>query len=139
MKHAVASFSGFSVTSISMAKEFYVDKLELVLVSEHMGLELALPGGSKLFVYEKPDHIAATFTVLNFVVDNIDEAVTDLTAKGVVFERYEMGNGAAQDEMGVLRGLAANRGPDIAWFKDPVGNILSVLREKMVANFSNIL
>ncbi|HEU5122017.1 MAG TPA: VOC family protein [Candidatus Saccharimonadales bacterium] len=121
-------FSGFSVDNIAAAKEFYVEMLGLGLKDETMGLSLSLPGGGEHFVYEKPDHSPATFTVLNFVVENIDTAMDELMAKGITFERYNLGDGAEQDEKGVLRGLAANMGPDIAWFKDPAGNILAVLQ-----------
>lgn len=128
MKNTVNTFSGFSVSDIKKAREFYIDTLGLKLADDKMGLDIELPGGGKLFVYEKPDHQAATFTVLNFVVTNIDEAIEDLKSKGITFEVYDLGNGAEQDKTGVLRGLAANMGPDIAWFKDPAGNVLAVLQ-----------
>lgn len=119
-----SSFSSFSTNDLESAKKFYTEVLGLqVAVDEGMGLDLHLPGGQG-FIYEKADHQPATFTVLNFVVDDIDAAVDALVAKGVTMERYE---GAHQDEKGVARGIAANMGPDIAWFKDPAGNILSVL------------
>lgn len=123
-----AAFSGFSVNDMARAKQFYTEILELEVMSEKMGLELQLPQGSRLFIYEKPDHQPATFTVLNFVVDDIDAAVVALAEKGVSFEHYKLEGGAEQDEKGVLRGRAANMGPDIAWFKDPAGNVLSVLQ-----------
>jgi len=88
-----------------------------------MGLELHL-GATHVFIYPKDDHVPATFTVFNFEVADIDAAVDELVAAGVVLERYE---GAPQDEKGIARGKAANMGPDIAWFTDPAGNILSVL------------
>jgi len=125
-----AAFSGFSVDDQAKAKEFYTKTLGLKLVDETMGLGFDLPGGGKLFVYSKDDHQPATYTVLNFIVDNIDEAVDELKSKGVVFESYDMGGGAKTDDKGVMRGIAAKQGPDIAWFKDPAGNILSVLQEK---------
>ncbi len=128
MNTFIASFSGFSVNDIKKAKEFYVGILGLKLLNEKMGLDLELPKASRVFVYEKADHTPATFTVLNFVVANIDTAVDDLVSKGIVFEEYDLGNGAKQDEKGVLRGLSANMGPNIAWFKDPAGNILAVLQ-----------
>ena len=78
-----------------------------------------------MFVYPKDDHQPATFTILNFEVEAIDEAVDELTNRGVQFERYE---GIPADEKGILRGISQNRGPDIAWFKDPAGNILAVLK-----------
>ena len=87
------------------------------------GLELQLGGGARVFVYPKPNHEPATFTILNFPVANIDEAVAELTAAGVTFERYD---GMEQDDRGIARG---GGGPNIAWFKDPAGNILSVLEE----------
>lgn len=125
---AQAVFSGFSVNDLDEAKRFYTEVLGLELVDESMGLRLQLPDGGALFVYPKADHEPATYTVLNFVVDDIDAAVDDLTANGVTFERYATIPGG-QDEKGVARGLSANQGPDIAWFKDPAGNILAVLQD----------
>jgi predicted enzyme related to lactoylglutathione lyase len=122
-----ASFSGFSVDDIAKAKQFYVETLGLTLKNEDMGLTFSLPGGGEHFIYEKDDHTPAQFTVLNFVVDDIDAAVDALTKKGVQFEQYKLGF-AEQDEKGVLRGKAANMGPDIAWFKDPAGNTLAILQ-----------
>lgn len=130
MIHTVASFSGFSCDDISAARAFYVDVLGLRLIDDTMGLNLELPGGGRHFVYEKPDHTPAGFTVLNFVVDDIEATVKDLADKGVVFERYDLGHGITQDELGILRGLSVNMGPDIAWFKDPAGNVLSVLQDE---------
>ncbi len=118
------SFSGFSVNDQAAALAFYRDTLGLDVDDTGMGLALRLPGGGHVFIYEKADHRPATFTVLNFEVDDIDTAVTELDAAGVSLERYE---GMPQDEKGVLRGTAAGQGPDIAWFTDPAGNILSVL------------
>jgi catechol 2,3-dioxygenase-like lactoylglutathione lyase family enzyme len=115
-----------SVNNVAAAKVFYGDTLGLKLTSEEMGLNFDLPGGGKLFLYEKPDHLPASFTTLNLVVSDINAAVDELTDKAVQFERYpDMPGG--QDERGIMRGKAANMGPDIAWFKDPSGNILSVL------------
>jgi catechol 2,3-dioxygenase-like lactoylglutathione lyase family enzyme len=128
MFQPVAAFSGFSVDSIERAKQFYVETLGLELADEKMGLELNLPSGGKVFVYEKGDHAPPTFTILNFVVEDIDQAVQALTAKGVQFEHYD-NLPVPQDEQGILRGLAANQGPDIAWFTDPAGNILAVLQD----------
>lgn len=126
----LSTFSGFSVTNLQAAKDFYVGTLGLELTNEAMGLGFTLPGGTQLFLYEKADHTPASFTVLNFVVEDIDTTVDELTANGISFERYDLGNGATQDQKGILRGLAANMGPNIAWFKDPSGNILSVLQDK---------
>lgn len=130
MFKAVATFSGFSVDDLAKAKDFYTKKLGLKLEDETMGLQLRLPGGGNVFIYDKPDHQPATFTILNFVVTSIDEAVDELKEEGITFEDYDLGNGAKTDEKGVMRGIAAKQGPDIAWFKDPAGNILSVLQEK---------
>jgi catechol 2,3-dioxygenase-like lactoylglutathione lyase family enzyme len=123
------AFSGFSVNDQQKAKEFYGQTLGLEVAEDGMGLTLKLAGGTEVFVYAKDDHVPATFTILNFVVEDIDKAVDELTGKGVVFERYD-NMPAAPDEKDILRGLAANQGPDIAWFKDPAGNILSVLQDK---------
>ena len=127
MFKAKAAFSGISVNDLAKAKAFYTEILSLEIDSEKMGLQLQLPGGGILFIYPKEDHQPATFTVLNFVVDDIDEAVEALEKHSVEFEKYE---GFHQDEKGIARGIAAKQGPDIAWFKDPSGNILSVLQEK---------
>lgn len=124
---AQSSFSGFSVDDISAAKHFYTTILGLTLESESMGLQLQLPSTESLFIYEKNDHLPATFTVLNFIVADIDAAVDELQRLGVVFERYP-DLPAPQDEKGILRGRESNEGPDIAWFRDPAGNILSVLQ-----------
>jgi catechol 2,3-dioxygenase-like lactoylglutathione lyase family enzyme len=121
------AFSGFSVNDLAKAKEFYTAKLGLELANETMGLSLKLPGGGQVFVYDKKDHQPATFTILNFVVADIDAAVDELSSRGIRFERFE---GAPQDEKGIARGRKANMGPDIAWFTDPAGNILSVLQDK---------
>jgi catechol 2,3-dioxygenase-like lactoylglutathione lyase family enzyme len=115
------AFSGFAVPDIDAARDFYVNTLGLK-VTEEMGLlTLQLAGDRPTIIYPKPDHTPATYTILNFQVEDIDAAVDELTSRGVTFERYE---GFPQDEKGVMRG----NGPDIAWFKDPAGNILSVLR-----------
>lgn len=119
------SFSSFSVDDLAKAQEFYAKTLSLQVEDTGMGLQLTLPGGGTVHVYPKDDHQPATFTVLNFVVPDIDKAVSELEEKGITFERYE---GFGQDEKGIARGLSVNRGPDIAWFKDPAGNILSVLQ-----------
>ena len=117
------AFSGFSVDDLQKAKKFYGEVLGLE-VSEGMGLELHIAGGNNIFVYPKPNHTPATFTILNFMVDDIEQAVKGLREKGVVFERYE--GSIATDENGIHRG----EGPTIAWFKDPAGNILSVIEQK---------
>ena len=123
-KHSKA-FSGFSVDDLQKAKEFYSETLGLTVVDNPMGLiELQIEDGTRIIVYPKPNHIPATFTILNFPVDNIDETVDKLTSLGVRFEQYD-GN-IRTDEKGICR---SDRGPNIAWFKDPAGNILSVIEE----------
>ncbi|MEP7204586.1 MAG: VOC family protein [Candidatus Saccharibacteria bacterium] len=122
------AFSGFSVNDIEEAREFYGDVLGLDIVEDPMGLRIKLNGGNSIFVYQKDDHVPASYTVLNFPVEDIDMAVDTLIGQGVEPERYsDMPN--AQDEKGILRGVAAGQGPDIGWFKDPAGNILSVLSD----------
>jgi catechol 2,3-dioxygenase-like lactoylglutathione lyase family enzyme len=121
------AFSGFSVDDIAKAKEFYEGTLGLKVTEQMGGLQLHIAGGNPIFVYPKPDHQAATFTILNFPVEDIDKAVDDLQAKGVEFEHYDE-EYIKTDEKGIARG-EKNMGPDIAWFKDPAGNILSVLRD----------
>jgi catechol 2,3-dioxygenase-like lactoylglutathione lyase family enzyme len=120
------AFSGFAVTSLAKAKEFYGSTLGIEVKDEGgMGLQLLIAGGNPIFVYEKENHTPAEFTILNFPVDDIDAAVDELTSKGITFEKYE---GLHTDEKGIARGKETNTGPDIAWFKDPSGNILSVLQ-----------
>ncbi|MER7572707.1 VOC family protein [Streptomyces sp. NPDC126514] len=122
------AFSGFSTDDIGRAKEFYGTTLG-IRVSEDMGnLLLHLGGDTTVFVYPKDNHTPASFTVLNFAVEDIDRTVTELGARGVTFERYE---GFGQDDQGIARGVEQGQGPDIAWFKDPAGNILSVLSGDM--------
>ena len=127
MFKARAAFSGFSVDDLAKAREFYSGILGLKVDEQNMGLTLHLPGKATVFVYPKQDHQPATFTILNFVVDDIDKAVDELAGKGVRFEHDD--NGVKTDEKGIARGIANRRGPDIAWFKDPAGNFLSVLKE----------
>lgn len=119
------AFSGFSVNDQAAAQKFYGETLGLTFEDNGMGLFVRL-NGSRLFIYQKDDHVPATFTVLNFEVEDIDKAVTDLKAKGVTFEHYE----GMTDDDGIARGIAAKMGPDIAWFKDPAGNILAVLHNE---------
>ncbi len=119
------AFSGFSVDDIQKAKDFYSRILGLEVSQTHGLLELHLAGGAKVLVYPKPKHAPATFTILNFSVANIEEAVDQLTRRGVRFERYHEDQ-LKTDERGIFRGA----GPKIAWFKDPAGNILSVLEEQ---------
>ncbi|GAA3379076.1 VOC family protein [Streptomyces sannanensis] len=115
------AFSGFSVDDLGKARTFYGDTLGLD-VSEELGvLKLSIAGGTSILIYPKENHTPATFTILNFPVADIDKAVDQLAGRGVHFERYQ---GFDHDEKGIARG---QEGPAIAWFKDPAGNILSVL------------
>lgn len=118
------AFSGFSTDDINKAKEFYGDTLGVEVEVQPEGLGLHLAGGGEVFIYPKENHEPATFTVLNFPVDDIDTAVDELTAKGIEFEQYD--GEIETDEKGIARGNES--GPAIAWFKDPAGNILSVLK-----------
>jgi catechol 2,3-dioxygenase-like lactoylglutathione lyase family enzyme len=113
------AFSGFSVDDIPRARQFYGETLGLPVTEQHGMLTLHVAGGRDILVYPKADHVPATYTILNFPVEDIDAAVDQLTGRGVVFERYD-----SVDAKGVMRG----QGPPIAWFKDPAGNILSVLQ-----------
>ncbi len=117
------AFSGFAVDDLDKAQAFYGETLGLKTSEEYGLLTLHLAGDRPTLVYPKPDHTPATYTILNFPVDNIDKAVDELAARGVRFETYD---GFEQDEKGISRG----EGPYIAWFKDPAGNLLSVLQEK---------
>ena len=117
------AFSGFSVNDIPKAREFYSRVVGLEVTEENGALRLSIGGGKTIFVYPKDDHVPATYTILNFPVDDIDEAVDTLVQAGVTFEHYDM-----TDEKGIARGAASGNGPDIAWFKDPAGNFLSVLK-----------
>ena len=113
-------FTGFSVDDIPTAKEFYGDTLGMEVAEENGMLSLQLGNGAVVLVYPKPDHVPATYTVLNFPVDDVDAAVDELSRRGVTFERYDQ---IEADEKGIARG----EGPDIAWFTDPAGNVISVL------------
>ena len=120
------AFSGFAVDDLKQAEEFYGETLGLrtELLDEENGLlTLHLAGDRQTLIYRSPGFTPASYTILNFPVDDIDKAVDDLTARGVSFERYD---GMPQDEKGVMR----EGGPLIAWFKDPAGNTLSVLQER---------
>ncbi len=116
------AFSGFAVPDIEQARRFYGDTLGLEISEEHGLLTLHIAGDRPTLVYPKPDHEPASYTILNFPVDDIEQAVDALVERGVTFERYE---GADQDERGIFRG----GGPAIAWFRDPAGNILSVIED----------
>ena len=120
------AFSGMSSDDIEASRRFYESVLGLEVRDEGMGglISVQLPKGGAVLIYPKDDHEPATFTILNFPVADIDAVVDELVSKGVSLERYE---GMGQDDKGIVRGKVAGRGPDIAWFKDPAGNILSVL------------
>jgi catechol 2,3-dioxygenase-like lactoylglutathione lyase family enzyme len=117
----VKAFSGFAVDDVEKARAFYADTLGLRVTEEYGLLTLHLAGGERpTLIYPKPDFTPATYTILNFPVEDVEAAVDELTSRGVKFEHYD---GMGQDEKGIMRG----QGPDIAWFTDPAGNILSVL------------
>ena len=123
----VHAFSGFSVDDIEAAREFYGETLGLQITDGQMGmLQLALPTGPQVMIYAKDNHEPASFTVLNFVVDDVDAAVDELNQLGVQTRIYDDPD-LPTDERGILHGRARGMGPDIAWFKDPAGNVLSVL------------
>jgi len=120
------AFSGFAVDDIKKAKEFYGKTLGMEVKNGPMGiLDLKIANGSSVIIYPKPNHTPAEFTILNIPVDNIDEAVDELSKRGVKFIHYNTGD-IKTDNKGVMRG----NGPNIAWFNDPAGNILSVLEDK---------
>ena len=118
-----SAFSSFSVNDLKEAKDFYAQTLGLKVKESEMGLEIH-PGDTDVFIYPKPNHTPASFTVLNFLVDDIDKAVDELKNHGVRFEQYD--GEIKTNEKGIHR----NGGPTIAWFKDPAGNILSVLEKE---------
>jgi catechol 2,3-dioxygenase-like lactoylglutathione lyase family enzyme len=117
------AFSGFAVDDLEKAREFYGETLGLKTSEEYGLMTLHLAGDRPTLVYPKPDHTPADYTILNFPVDDIEEAVDALAARGVHFERYD---GMEQDEKGIMRA----GGPYIAWFEDPAGNVLSVLQQR---------
>ena len=118
------AFSGFSVNDVSEARKFYEATLGLRVSEDNGMLTLHIAGGRDVLVYPKDDHTPASFTILNFPVDNVESAVDELTRRGVRFERYP-GMDADMDEKGIFRG----GGPLIAWFTDPAGNVLSVIED----------
>ncbi len=119
----VHAFSGFSVNDAAAAREFYGGTLGLDVAENEMGiLEIKLGSGAQVIAYPKDNHVPATYTVLNFVVPDVEKAVDDLNRAGVEMERYE---GSPADAKGIVRGM----GPTIAWFTDPAGNILSVIED----------
>ena len=117
------AFSGFAAADIAKENKFYSQTLGIKTSERHGLLTLHLANGNNVLIYPKPNHVPATFTVLNFPVEDVDRAVDELTKRGVRFEHYNQGD-LKTDEKGIMRG----NGPTIAWFKDPAGNILSVLK-----------
>lgn len=116
------AFSSYSINDLQKAKQFYGDTLGLEVIETKEGLELHIAGGMRVFLYPKPNHTPATFTTLNFLVDDVDRTVDELTKRGIRFEHYN-NKDLKTDEKGIFR----NAGPTIAWFKDPADNILSVV------------
>ena len=119
------SFSSFSVNSIQEAKDFYSGTLGIKVTETEEGIQLDVENSDPVFIYPKDDHEPATFTVLNLNVDDIEEAVDELTDRGITFESYE--GEMETDEKGIFRGADTGKGPNIAWFKDPAGNFISVI------------
>jgi len=126
MLKGVPAFSGFSVDDLQKARTFYEDALGLEVTEGEMGaLDLHIANDVTIYIYPKPNHVPATYTILNFVVPNIEKAVDELSARGVQFEHYEMPD-LKTDAKGIADGPP---GPNIAWFTDPAGNIMSVIEE----------
>jgi catechol 2,3-dioxygenase-like lactoylglutathione lyase family enzyme len=119
------AFPSFSVNDLQKAKEFYGRTLGLDISELPQGLDIKLSDGLNVFLYPKPNHTPASFTVLNFPVDNIDDAVDELITRGIRLEKYDQAE-LHTDSKGIMRGP----GPQIAWFKDPSGNVLSVVEDK---------
>lgn len=119
------TFSSFSVDNLDKAEDFYKNALGLSVKRQgEMGLDIDLANGGKIFIYSKPNHKPASFTILNFIVSNIDKAVDELTNKGIKFKRYKDFD---QDKKGVVRSTSPELGPSIAWFTDPAKNILAIM------------
>jgi catechol-2,3-dioxygenase len=124
MLHDSQAYGGFSVDDIGKAKEFYKNTLGLEVTEEERGILLTLGSGARILVYPKENHTPAHFTVLNFPVDNVDQTIDELAAKGVKAQHY---TSPQTDEKGILRGLATNHGrDDVAWITDPAGNVIAV-------------
>jgi catechol 2,3-dioxygenase-like lactoylglutathione lyase family enzyme len=120
-------FSSFSSNDLEATRDFYERQLGVKTEMGDAGLGLTFPNGTRVFIYPKPDHQPATFTVLNLFVPDLEQAVDELTTRGIRMERYE---GFDQDERGIARGMGG--GPDIAWFTDPAGNIVSVMPDDVL-------
>lgn len=122
------SFTSFSVDNIDRAMEFYGDTLGLDVTAKEEGLSITPPGGeAQIFLYPKKDHRPATFTVFNLMVADVARAATDLKERGIKFEQYE--GDIETDENGIHWGKESGEGPNIAWFRDPSGNIISIIEE----------
>ncbi|WP_395242594.1 VOC family protein [Agromyces sp. MMS24-K17] len=124
---AKGAFPGFSVDDVDAAREFYSGALGLAVDESMGGLWITLPSGQGVFVYGKPNHEPASFTILNFEVDDLDAAVDALNAAGVSTKIYEAPNDFGTDSRGIAHGTATGDGPDICWFRDPAGNVLSLI------------
>lgn len=122
-------YGGFSVKDLDEARKFYTETLGLTISNDEMGLMLELPSGSKIFIYPKENHEPATYTVLNLLVPDIKEAVAALKEKGIDCEQYDF-EMFKTDEDGIVWGMKSGDGPNIAWLKDPSGNILSLIENK---------
>jgi predicted enzyme related to lactoylglutathione lyase len=122
MFSAAKAFGSFAVDDLAAARKFYGQTLGLQVSQEDGPLMIHFAGEQRILVYSKPDHTPASFTILNFAVDDIDQAVDELTARGVPIQRYE---GFQTDDRGIYRG----QGHSIVWFTDPAGNVLSVIQE----------
>lgn len=121
-------FTSFSVDNLEKARTFYEEILGGKVEDEsQMGIQFKFGSGNMIFIYPREDHAPATYTILNFIVDDIDNTVDELQQKGIDFLHYDL-EGFPQDKRGIVRRLTAGMGPDIAWFEDPAGNILSVLQ-----------
>ena len=128
MFNPTSAYSGFTVDDLATAKAFYTDTLGLTVEERVGGMKIQLPDGHVVWAYPRSNHQPTTYTMLNFVVDDIDEAVDELTHRGVRFVRYD-DMPMQQDKKGIMRGRSQHTGPDIAWFNDPAGNTLAVLQE----------
>lgn len=122
------AFTSYSSSDIDAARVFYGDKLGLAVEESIMGAVSFMVGDQQVHLYPKPDHQPAVYTVFNFVVEDINATIDELTSKGVTFEHYDNMPGQ-QDERGVMRGKDVGMGPNIAWFKDPSGNILALVEQ----------
>ena len=124
----ISVFSSFSVSDLAEALHFYKKVLELEVEETKQGLKILFANGGTLFIYQKEDHTPATFTVLNFVVPRIEDTMQLLKVKNIEFEKYDT-EYMKTDDQGIFHGKASGNGPNIAWFKDPAGNIIAIIEE----------